>query len=274
MAHLGSVEQLRIAVEPTGGYEWPVWQALDGGGFDVVQVCAAHIRAFARARGNLAKTDPIDAKLIAAFLAFQPETGRRLPAKILRLLNSLISKRRQLVATRKSLKCQLEQHHDEMIQHMDQELMALLSQQIKYLDQKIATLMSEDKVINQNVQILSSLPGIGPVATSVLIGQLPELGFVNEKQIAALVGLAPINRDSGTIRHRRSIKGGRAWVRSILYQAALVASRHNPVMKQFADQLRKKGKPHKVILIAIARKMLITLNAMIKNNQLWEPQMV
>lgn len=258
-----------IALEPTGGYEWVVWQVLDTAGFDVRQVSAAHVRAFARATGALAKTDPIDARLIAQYIAFRLDSGRRLPAENVRHLNALSAKRRQLVELRKRLKCQIQQHHDPELVSLDNELLDVLSRQIKKLEDAVQTQINTDPQLQRHAKILRSIPGVGPVLCAVRIGEMPELGTINDKQIAALAGVAPINNDSGRTEGKRSIKGGRYNVRCLLYQAALVASTHNQYLKVFAKRLKQKGKPHKVILIAVARKLLVIANALVAKNQLW-----
>jgi transposase len=258
-----------IALEPTGGYEWAAWETLDSAGYDVRQISAAHVRAFARATGALAKTDPIDARMIAKFMAFRPDCGKKLPAEKLRLLNALSSKRRQLVELRKRVKCQSKQQHNLSLMELDEELLCVLSSQIKALDVKIQVQIKADVQMSQHSKILRSIPGIGPVLCSALIGEMPELGTISDKQIAALAGIAPINNDSGRMDGRRSIKGGRYNIRCLLYQAALVASTHNKPLKAFALRLKDKGKPHKVVLIAVARKLLVIANAMVAKNQLW-----
>lgn len=267
---LGSPENLTIALEPTGGCEWALWEALENAKLDVRQVSAAHVRNFARSLGNLAKTDPIDARMIARFIAFRPDAGRRLPAKILRELNALTTRRRQLVDMRKSLICQTKQRASHDLDVLDDELMALLQSQITFLEDKIKALLQSNEEMNQRAQVLRSIPGVGPVLTAALIGQMPELGHLDEKKVAALAGLAPINQDSGKYRGKRRIKGGRTWLRHLLYQAALVASRHNPALISFARRLKEKGKPHKLVLIAVARKLLIIANALVAKNQPWK----
>jgi transposase len=271
ISHLGSPDGKIIALEPTGGCEWALWETLEREGFDVRQVCAVHVRNFARSLGNLAKTDPIDARMIACFIAFRPEVGRRLPAEILRKLNVLTTKRRQLVEMKKRLSCQIKQHRSNELDNLNTAHMALLVDQIAKLGERIEQLLQSDEVLKQRTQILRSIPGIGPVLSAALIGQMPELGSLSEKQVAALAGLAPINHDSGKYAGKRRIKGGRTWLRHLLYQAALVASNHNPILKSFAKRLKEKGKPHKVVLIAVARKLIIIANALMIKNCLWKP---
>jgi transposase len=266
---LGNWRHLTIALEPTGGCEWALWEALETAGFDVRQVSAAHVRNFARSMGNLAKTDPLDALMIARFIAFRPDAGRRLPAESLRKLNVLTTKRRQLVEMRKRLSCQRKQRGSRELDDFDDALMALMENQIDRLEERIKVLLQSDDTLNQRARILRSIPGIGPVLTAALIGQMPELGHLSEKQIAALAGVAPINHDSGKYSGKRRIKGGRTWLRHLLYQAALVASNHNPALIPFAKRLKQNGKPHKLVLIAVARKLLIMANALVAKNQLW-----
>ena len=258
-----------VAFEPTGGYEWALWRALHHAGFKARQVSALHVRCFARAQGTLAKTDPIDARLIARFVAFAPTAGRVMPSETLRELNGLITKRRQLVALRKTLLCQMKLNTSVTIQALHDAHKNLLDQQIKSLNAALERCQQANQELAQKAQLLRSIPGIGPVVCATLLGEMPELGCALDKQIAALAGLAPINVDSGLKKGRRAIRGGRKQVRDVLYQAALVASTHNPVLKTFADKLKKKGKPHKLVLTAVARKLLIIANAIIYRKTPW-----
>jgi len=266
---LGDPADQTIAIEPTGGCEWAVWEALENAGFDVRQVSAAHVRSFARSLGNLAKTDPLDARMIARFMAFRPDAGRHLPLEILRYLNVLTTKRRQLVACKKTLTCQVKQRGSQAVKKLDEAHLALLADQISALEAHIETVLQSDDRLKRHAKILRSIPGVGPVLTAALIGQMPELGSLSEKRAAALVGLAPINHDSGKYAGKRQIKGGRTVLRHLLYQAALVASNHNPTLKPFAQRLKEKGKPHKLVLIAVARKIIIIANALIAKNVVW-----
>lgn len=269
--NLGDRAGLLIALEPTGGCEWALWEALVAAGFEVRQVSASHVRLFARSLGTLAKTDPLDARLIARFIAFRPNAGRGLPKAKIRELNVLLSKRRQIVEMRKQLRCQSRQHTDIDVENMDDELLTLLSQQIGTLDERIETLLAKDQELRQRAAVLRSIPGFGPVLTANLIGQMPELGTLHEKQVAALVGLAPINCESGKYNGHRRIKGGRSGLRRLLYQAALSAARFNPILSDFAKRLRMKGKPHKVVLIAVARKLIVLANSLLAKNAMWKP---
>jgi transposase len=269
IAMLGDERDMVLAVEPTGGCEWALWEALDTAGFTVRQVSAAHVRHFAQADGKLAKTDPVDAKMIARFMAFKPCAGRTLPAQKLRLLNVLVTKRNQLITMRKNLSCQIKQRGSTLVDDLDSEHMALLEAQIVHLDEQIQSAIQEDEDLAHKARCLRSVPGVGPVLTSALIAGMPELGSISDKQAAALIGVAPVAKDSGRYQGKRTIAGGRRWIRHILYQAALVASYHNPVLKAFADRLRKKGKPHKVVITAVARKLIAILNVICAQNRLW-----
>ncbi len=260
---------VRIGLEATGGYEWRLWAALDKAGFDVRQLAPAQVSAFAHACGGRAKTDVIDAHVIARLVQFRPDKGRRLPQENTRKLNALSAKRRQLVKMRSALNCQIAQHGDADVLTMDAALLALLKAQIKRLDQAIAALLAKDEALDLKSSLLRSIPGIGPVLCATLLGEMPEIGSLNDKTVAALAGLAPINHDSGLKTGKRFIKGGRKPVRDVLYRAALVASRFNPPLAKFAARLKAAGKPHKQVMIAVARKLIITANAVIKRQSPW-----
>ncbi|QJB67992.1 transposase [Parasphingorhabdus halotolerans] len=216
--------------------------------------------------GSRAKTDRIDAELISRFMAFRPDAGRTLPAQKLRILRALTSKRAQLVETRKRLaaqvKAQQKQGMHAPLEELDEALHSLLDSQIAELESRIEHLIAADDTLARTVQILRLIPGIGPVASTMLIAEMPELEQISGEKAAALTGLAPIAHDSGTLRGKRAIGGGRRSLCHVMFQAALVASYHNPVLKAFADRLRKAGKPHKVIETAVARKLVTIANAL------------
>jgi len=264
-----------VCFESTGGQEWQLWETLEEEGVIARQVPPAQVKAFARSRGTRAKTDRIDAELIARFFAFRPDAGRRLPAEKLRLLRALTSKRAQIVEMRKRLLAQIRAHQKlgtaEMFDSVDTELKARLDCLIKELEARIGAAISSDALLAETAGVLRSIPGIGPVASTMLIAEMPELGTITGEQAAALVGLAPVAHDSGTLRGKRTIAGGRRALRHVMFQAALVAAHHNPSMKAFADRLRKAGKPHKVIITAVARKLVNLANALCKSRQKWTP---
>ena len=233
------------------------------------------MKAFARSRGTRAKTDRIDAELIARFFAFRPDAGRRLPTEKLRLLRALTSKRAQIVEMRKRLLAQIRAHQKlgtaEMFDSIDTELKQRIDSLIKELEDRIIQAIASDDLLAETAGVLQSIPGIGPVASTMLIAEMPELGTITGEQAAALVGLAPVAQDSGTLRGKRTIAGGRRTLRHVMFQAALVAAHHNPSMKAFADRLRKAGKPHKVIITAVARKLVNLADALCKSRQKWKP---
>ncbi len=250
-----------------------MWVALDVAGIATRQLPPAQIKAFAASRGTRAKTDRIDAELIARFLAFRPDAGRELPHEKLRFLRALCAKRGQLVEMRKRLlaqtKARLKNGSGDALEEMDDALKALLGDQISDLGAQIETAIAADTDMADTARILRSICGIGPVASWMLIAEMPELGQNSGEQAAALTGLAPIARDSGAMHGKRAIGGGRRLLRHVMFQAALVASHHNPRLTAFANRLRERGKPHKVIIIAVARKLVTIANAMCKSRQIW-----
>lgn len=264
-----------VCFESTGGQEWQLWETLEAEGVIARQVPPAQVKAFARSRGTRAKTDRIDAELIARFFAFRPDAGRRLPTEKLRSLRALTSKRAQIVEMRKRLLAQIRAHQKlgtaEMFDSVDSDLKARLDCLIKELEDRIGATLSGDVLLAETAGVLRSIPGIGPVASTMLIAEMPELGTITGEQAAALVGLAPVAQDSGTLRGKRTIAGGRRALRHVMFQAALVAAHHNLSMKAFADRLRKAGKPHNVIITAVARKLVNLANALRKSRQKWKP---
>ena len=233
----------------------------------------AQVKAFAQSRGTRAKTDRIDTELIARFFVFWPEAGRGLPAEKLRLLRALTSKRAQLVEMRKRLLAQIRAHQKlgtaVMFEDIDSELKQRIDGIIEELEDRITRAIASDDDLSEMAVVLRSIPGIGPVASSMLIADMPEIGTITGEEAAALTGLAPVAHDSGTLRGKRAIAGGRRALRHVMFQAALVAAHHNPNLRSFADRLRKAGKPHKVIITAVARKLVTIANALCKNRQKW-----
>jgi transposase len=262
-----------VCFESTGGQEWQLWALLEAEGVTARQVPTAQVKAFAQSRGTRAKTDRIDAELIARFFAFRPEAGRSLPSEKLRLLRALASKRAQLVEMRKRLLAQIRAHQKlgtaAMFEDIDTELKHRIDSMIKELEDRITRAIASDDRLSETAGILRSIPGIGPVASTMLIAEMPEIGIITGEQAAALTGLAPVAHDSGTLRGKRAIAGGRRALRHVMFQAALVAAHHNAIMKAFADRLRKAGKPHKVIITAVARKLATIAKALCKSGQKW-----
>ncbi len=231
------------------------------------------MKAFAQSRGTRAKTDRIDAELIARFFAFRPEAGRSLPAEKQRLIIALTSKRAQLVEMRKRLLAQIRAHQKlgtaAMFEDIDTELKHRTDSKIKELEDRITKAIASDDRLSETNGIPRSVPGSGPVASSMLIAEMPEIGTITGEEAAALTGLAPVAHDSGTLRGKRAIAGVRRALRHVMFQAALVAAHHNPSLKSFADRLRKAGKPHKVIITVVARKLVTIANALCKSRQKW-----
>jgi transposase len=275
LAEIAHDRRALVCFEATGAQEWWLWATLDAAGIATRQLPPAQIKAFAMSRGTRAKTDQIDAELIARFMVFRPDAGRSLPAQKLRHLRALTGKRGQLVEMRKRLlvqiKARLKQGLDEPLEDMDDALRIFLTAQIAELESQIERLIAADKTLAETARIIRSVPGIGPVASTMLIAEMPELGQISGEQAAALTGLAPIAHDSGALRGRRAIGGGRRLLRHVLFQAALVASYHNPVLRPFADRLRAAGKPHKLVVTAVARKLVTIANALCKSRQNWAP---
>ncbi|OJH42979.1 transposase [Paracoccus sp. SM22M-07] len=262
-----------VCFESTGGQEWQLWALLETEGVAARQVPPAQVKAFAQSRGTRAKTDRIDAELIARFFVFRPEAGRSLPAEKLRLLRALTSKRSQMVEIRKRLLAQIRAHQKlgtaAMFEDVDSELTQRIDSLIRELEDRIARAIASDDRLLETVGVLRSIPGIGPVASAMLIAEMPEIGTITGEEAAALTGLAPVAHDSGTLRGKRAIAGGRRALRHVMFQAALVAAHHNPSLRFFADRLRNAGKPHKVIITAVARKLVTIANALCKSRQKW-----
>lgn len=265
---LAEIQPTLIVMEATGSLERQVSAALGGAGLPVVVVNPRQVRDFAKATGQLAKTDSIDALVLARFAEAVRPAVRPLPDEVTLELRALTSRRRQItemiVAERNRIANASKAVRKRIDAHI-RWLEAELERADKDLDQSIR----QSPIWRENEDLLTSVPSIGPVVSRTLLAELPELGKLNHKQIAALVGIAPLNRDSGTFRGRRGIWGGRATVRAALYMAALVASRRNCVIRAFYKRLRDGGKAPKVALVACMRKLLTILNAMIKHKTRW-----
>lgn len=267
---LGDISPNLIAIEATGGYEMLAVSILSTGGLPIVVVNPRQVRNYAKALGKLAKTDMIDAGVIAEFAHnVQPEV-RPLPDEQSMALKALVLRRRQLIEMLVSEQNRLKTSHYRG-QPLIRKNIDWLREQIARLDKDITKTLRSSPVWREKDDLLSSVKGVGPVLTASLICLLPELGTLNRQKISALVGVCPYNRDSGYFRGRRSIYGGRAQIRSVLYMATVASIRHNSVIKAMDDRLRKAGKVAKVAIVACMRKLLTILNAMLKNNQKWNP---
>jgi transposase len=271
----GGVERLRgsgpialIVLEATGGYEIPVVAALSAAGLPVVVVNARQVRDFARAVGKLAKTDALDAAVLAHFAeAVRPEP-RALPDELTQTLQGWLARRRQLLEMLLAEEQRLDRA-SRAIRPQIQQHVEWLRSQLRDVDRALQELIRTSPVWRENENLLRTTPGVGPVLATTLLADLPELGRLNRRQIAALVGLAPLNWDSGQQRGTRHIWGGRAPVRTALYMATLAAVRCNPVIRAFFERLSAAGKPRKVALTACMRKLLTILNAMMHRRVGW-----
>lgn len=260
---------LLVGFEATGGHEYRLWQALAEAGIRARQLNPARIRAFGRGTGQLAKTDPIDARLIAAYLTVAGDAGRELPEKNLRRIRALCTKRRQIIALRKAVAAQARRTEADDLAAIEADQIALFDVQIARINRLLDEAVASDPDAARRQTLLTSIPAFGPVVSRTLICEMPELGTLSEAEAGALAGLAPMARDSGARSAKRFIQGGRKVVRDVLYQAAIVASRHNPDMKRFAERKRTEGKPHKQITCAIARKLIVVANAVLKRGTPW-----
>jgi transposase len=259
-----------IALEATGGYETTVAATLASAGLPVAIVNPRQIRDFARATGLLAKTDALDARVIAHFAEAVRPTPRPLPDAQAGRLGELVARRRQLVEMLGSEANRRRLTRDRVLQRRIDAHVAWLQRALQDLEDDLHTTLRASPVWRATENLLTSVPGIGPVTACTLIAELPELGHLDRRRIAALVGLAPFNHDSGTLRGRRMIRGGRGAVRHVLYMAALTAVRRNPVLAPFYQRLRTTGHPAKVALVAAMRKLLTILNAMIRDHRPWQ----
>jgi transposase len=258
-----------IVLEATGGYETPCVSVLVAEGLPVVVINPRQVRSYARATGMLAKTDLLDAQMLALFgEAVKPEI-RPIPDDAARELQALVSRRRQLIEMLTAEKNRL-RLANELVRGDIEVHIAWLKKRLKRVDDDLDHVIQSSPVWRAKDDLLRSVPGVGPILAQALLAELPELGKLNRKKIAALVGVAPLNRDSGKLRGRRMIWGGRKPVRSALYMAALVASRFNPVIKAFYARLREAGKKPKVALTACMRKLLSILNSMLRHNTSWQ----
>jgi transposase len=261
-----------IVLEATGGYEMPGACALGAAGLPVAVINPRQARDFAKSLGRLAKTDKIDALMLARFgESVRPEV-RKLPDEQALQLQALLVRRRQLIEMLVAEKNRMYTTHRMVRPHL-QEHINWLEKELGEIDQDLHNQLRQSPLWREKEDLLRSVPGIGPVTSITLLAELPELGQLNRKQIAALVGVAPFNCDSGKMRGKRAIWGGRACVRNALYMATLSASRFNPIIHQHFQHLINQGKPAKVALVACMRKLLTILNAMIHTMKSWQPHL-
>lgn len=267
--HLQPLTPRLIAMEATGGLERAVLHHLILAGFTVSVVNPRQIRDFARAFNQLAKTDAIDARIIASFAQTVQPRACELPAEHEQKLQALVTRRRQIVQSRVQEANRLDRTCDADMIAMIRQVIDLYTAQLKQINLKMERLIHESQPLQERAAILQSAPGVGPTTAGTFLAELPELGRLNRQQIAKLVGVAPINRDSGLMRGKRTTVAGRTTVRNALYMATLVATRHNPTIRTFYQRLIAKGKSKMVALVASMRKFLIILNVMISHNTPW-----
>ena len=259
-----------VALEATGGFETVAAAALAAAALPVVVVNPAQIRAFAKAIGQRAKTDPIDAAVIAHFAEATRPVPRPLPDEATQQLADLVARRRQIIEMMGAERQREKRAVMPRLRKSIRRVIGMLEKELADLDIDIDDAVRGSPAWREKEDLLASVPGIGAIIARTLIAELPELGTLNRKQVAALAGLAPFTRQSGQWRGRSFIGGGRSGVRTALFMAALVAARHNPVLHAFFERLRAVGKPKMVALIAVARKLITILNAMVRDNRRWQ----
>jgi transposase len=270
IARLGPLGVQTVAMEATGGFETVVVASLGGAGLPVIVVNPAQVRAFAQALGKRAKTDPIDAAVIARFVAATKPEIRPLPNADTRLLASLVARRRQIVqmiVAERQREPQLPTRH---LRRSAARLIKALQKELDVLDRGIDKSIRGSPIWREKENLLRSVPGVGPIIARTLLAEMPELGNLDRREIASLAGLAPWTRQSGRWRGKSFIGGGRSSVRAILFVAAMGGARHNPILKAFHQRLIAAGKPKMVALIAVARKLLTILNAILRDRTPWQ----
>jgi transposase len=267
---LGALSPKLVALEASGGFETIVTAALAAAQLPVVMVNPGQVRAFAKALGQRAKTDPIDAAVIAHFAEATKPEPRPLPDEATRLLADLVARRRQIL---EMMVAERQRQMRVTVPHLRKSIVRLLKaleRELSSLDTDINDAVRSSPAWREKEDLLASVPGVGPTIARTLIAELPELGQLSRRQVAALVGLAPYTRQSGQWRGRSFIGGGRTTVRTMLFMGAMVAKRHNPLLKAFFDRLVAVGKPKMVALIAVARKLLTMLNAILRDRRPWQ----
>ena len=265
---LKELQPVCIVIDATGGLEKELAYALAAESLPVAVVNPRQVSNFAKSLGRRAKTDAIDAAVLAHFAEVMKPEARALPDAAARELTALVNRHRQLVEmiTAESNRRDLA---SKSVRKLINSMLRSLKGQLLLVDREIRKAISASELWRHKAELLRSVPGVGEVTTATLLAGLPELGELDRRQIAALVGVAPFNRESGTWRGKRMIAGGRAWIRSVLYMSTIVAVRRNPILKEFYQRLRAKGKPAKQALTACMRKLLVVLNAMLRHQTRW-----
>lgn len=259
----------RVVVEATGGYERKLVYALAEKELPAVVVQPMQVRQYAKAQGVLAKTDKMDARILAEFGAVIKPEVRPIQTKKIRFIRDLLARRRQLMEARTQELNRI-QKAEKALQATHARLIKIFDKEVQWVDKHLSKEISEVTEWQQTYDLLKSVPGVGDGVAHTLLGELPELGSLTSRQVGALCGLAPYNRDSGQMKGKRRIKGGRAPIRTMLYMAMMSAIQHNPVMKKFFNRLVAEGKHKKVALTACMRKMMTILNAMVRDGKHWQ----
>jgi transposase len=258
-----------VVLEASGGFERPVAAAIAASGIAIAVVNPRQTRDFARATGKLAKTDRLDAKALARFAqAVRPEP-RALPDEEAGEFQAILARRRQLIQMMSAEKNRLGAAASKSVAKRIEAHLRWLEKELSRTDRDLDQAIEKSPTFKENEALLRSVPGVGPVLCRTLMAELPELGSLAPRELSALVGVAPLNRDSGTLRGRRAVWGGRARVREALYMGAMVATRYNPPIKEFYEKLVAAGKPKKVALVACMRKLLVILNALLRDRTPW-----
>lgn len=258
-----------VVMEATGGYEISAATALAVAGVPVAVVNPRQVRDFAKATGKLAKTDAIDAAVLALFADVIRPEPRLLDDEKTRALSAVLARRRQLVEMIVAETNRMHVCRDSSLRKRIYDHVAWLRRELKDVDHEMDDMLRKSPVWREQDDLLQSVPGVGRVLARTLLAEVSELGTIDRRQVAALVGVAPLNRDSGTMRGRRSIWGGRASTRAVLYMAAVSATKHNPVIRALYERLTNAGKAKKVALVACMRKLLIILNAIVRDRKPW-----
>ncbi len=258
-----------VVLEASGGFERPVAAAIAASGIAVAVLNPRQARDFARATGKLAKTDRLDAKVLARFAEAVRPTPRALPNQEAREFQAILARRRQIIQMMTAEKNRLGATTSKAVARRIEAHVRWLEKELSRTDRDLDEAIESSPAFKENEALLRSVPGVGPVLCRTLLAELPELGSLSPRELSALVGVAPLNRDSGTLRGRRSVWGGRARVREALYMGALIASRHNPAIREFYRRLLDAGKPKKVALVACMRKLLTILNAVMRDRIPW-----
>jgi transposase len=273
------IKQLRsfsiaaIGLEASGGYERGVMRALLAAELPVHQINPFKLRQFAKASGVLAKSDRLDARVIASFIAIMPSRRTQRQSPAIERLTEMLTVRRQLSDQKIAAQNASGMLEDAMLRRLSRRRIGRLAADIDILDRSLVEILRADTALAHRYRLLTSMPGVGPVLACTLIALLPELGSMSRKQVAALVGVAPYTFESGKLKGKRCIWGGRAPVRHVLYLAAMSASNWNPVLKAFHNRLKTAGKLHKVAMVAVMRKMITMLNAMVRDDMVWAGQL-